>query len=215
MQCPLCHNTDKILDYAADKKRCYLQCSVCNLVFVSPEFLPSPTQEKQEYDLHENSIEDEGYVNFLAKVLTPLSQCIASHNKPIKTGLDFGCGPAPVLASLLQKKDIEMSTYDLFYDNRPDVLSRQYDLITCTEAIEHFHHPHIEWALFNRIILPGGILAIMTKRVIDKARFDNWHYKNDPTHVSFFSESTFRFLATRDGYSVSFPANDVALLIKQ
>jgi len=54
----------------------------------------------------------------------------------------------------------------------------------------------------------------MTKRVLDKARFENWHYKNDITHVSFFSEATFRFLGQRDGLDVAFPADDVVLLKK-
>lgn len=108
-----------------------------------------------------------------------------------------------------------MSTYDPFYAPTLKVLERSYDIVTCTEAIEHFHSPHVEWALFNKLVAPGGVLAIMTKRVLDKARFVNWHYKNDITHVSFFSEKTFEYLAQRDGYDVKFPANDVVLMKKR
>ena len=171
--------------------------------------------EKQEYDLHENSFEDEGYRKFLRKVLTPLSSFIKATSKAELCGLDFGCGPAPVLASMLTEEGVNMNTYDPFYAPNLQVLEREYDLVTCTEAIEHFHAPHVEWALFNELVASGGALAIMTKRVLDKTRFANWHYKNDITHVSFFSETTFQYLAERDGYDVSFPANDVVLLRKR
>ncbi|AXT38526.1 class I SAM-dependent methyltransferase [Alteromonas sp. BL110] len=215
MSCPLCQSANTSSHYHTDKKREYLQCSQCDLVYVSPEFLPSKEIEKQEYDLHENSFEDEGYRKFLGKVLTPLSPLIKATNAKALSGLDFGCGPAPVLASMLSEDGVNMSTYDPFYAPTLKALEKRYDIVTCTEAIEHFHAPHMEWALFNKLVASGGVLAIMTKRVLDKARFANWHYKNDVTHVSFFSEATFQYLAQRDGYDVSFPANDVVLMKKR
>ena len=215
MSCPLCQSADTSSHYHTDKKRDYLQCSQCDLVYVSPEFLPSKQIEKREYDLHENSFEDEGYRTFLGKVLTPLTPFIESAESSELVGLDFGCGPSPVLASMLEQKGLKMSTYDPFYANDQKVLEKKYDIVTCTEAIEHFHAPHTEWALFNSLIDSSGVLAIMTKRVIDKARFENWHYKNDITHVSFFSETTFQYLAQRDGYDVDFPANDVVIMRKR
>ena len=214
MYCPLCQNTHSIIDYAQDKKRVYLQCMRCELVFVDPAFLPSSAQEKHEYDLHENSFEDEGYRKFLGKVLAPLSAHISQRKNELLKGLDFGCGPAPVLANMLEDLGISMSTYDPFYANHINVLEGTYDVITCTEAIEHFHHPHKEWALLSNLLADKGILVIMTKRVIDKARFLQWHYKNDPTHVSFFSEATFRYLAAKADFTVTFPTNDIAIMIK-
>ena len=215
MYCPLCKSANAASHYHSDKKRDYLQCNQCKLVYVSPEFLPSKELEKQEYDLHENSFEDEGYRKFLRKVLTPLTPFIKNAQSSALVGLDFGCGPAPVLASMLEAEGVKMSTYDPFYANNLSVLEQNYDLVTCTEAIEHFHTPHLEWALFNNLTTAGGILAIMTKRVLDQAKFANWHYKNDVTHVSFFSEATFRYLADRDGYDVIFPASDVVIMRKR
>jgi len=216
MHCPLCLNTNSISHYAQDKKREYLQCGECQLVFVAPSFLPSAEKEKQEYDLHENSFEDEGYRRFLSKVITPITEYITFHSTNSSlTGLDFGCGPAAVLADMLSEKGVHMHTYDPFFANTPEVLQRTYDIVTCTEAIEHFHAPHKEWQQFNLLVQSGGIIVIMTKRVIDKSRFLQWHYKNDPTHVSFFSEATFEYLAKRDGYDVSFPTADIALFKKR
>ncbi|GFD93548.1 2-polyprenyl-3-methyl-5-hydroxy-6-metoxy-1,4-benz oquinol methylase [Alteromonas sp. KUL154] len=215
MSCPLCLSSVTPSHYHSDKKRDYFRCDACSLVYVAPDQLPSMEQEKQEYDLHENDFEDEGYRKFLGKVLTPLTPFLnASRDKELR-GLDFGCGPAPVLASMLELKGVHMQTYDPFYAKTPEVLKQKYDIITCTEAIEHFHTPHREWTLLNELLAPRGLVAIMTKRVIDKARFANWHYKNDITHVSFFSEATFEFLAQRDGFEVTFPASDVVLMRKR
>ncbi len=56
-------------------------------------------EERAEYDLHENSIEDMGYVNYLDNFL------IKAVDPYINEGqaLDFGCGPEPVLAELLKR----------------------------------------------------------------------------------------------------------------
>ena len=78
MYCPLCKSANTSSHYHTDNRRDYLQCSQCDLVYVSPEFLLSKQIEKQEYDLHENSFEDEGYRKFLRKVLTPLTPFIES-----------------------------------------------------------------------------------------------------------------------------------------
>ena len=209
MQCPLCFDSNTIF-YHQDNKRAYFQCQCCKLVFVSPEALPSTSAEKSEYDKHENSFEDDGYRTFLNKLITPL----ITHIKPSSSALDFGCGPAPVLAELLKEKGLEVSIYDPFYADNIEVLEQSFDVITCTEAIEHFHQPAKEWSLFNYMLKPNGILAIMTKRVLSKERFKQWHYKNDPTHVSFFSEATFNYLAHRDTFSVEFPTSDVVLMKK-
>ncbi len=128
MSCPLCQSANTSSHYHTDKKREYLHCNQCDLVYVSPAFLPSKEIEKQEYDLHENSFEDEGYRKFLGKVLTPLSPFIKASNAPALSGLDFGCGPAPVLASMLSDEGVNMSTYDPFYAPTLKVLERSTTL---------------------------------------------------------------------------------------
>ncbi|MAI39071.1 class I SAM-dependent methyltransferase [Alteromonas sp.] len=209
MRCPLC-STSAITPYFTDKKRPYLQCSECDLVFVHPDFLPSAHTEKSEYDKHENSFDDDGYKQFLRKLVNPLLSLINTG----ETALDFGCGPAAVLAKMLKDEGLNVDIYDPFYAPFEEVLNRSFDVITCTEAIEHFHHPAKEWSILTSMLNPSGILAIMTKRVIDKERFATWHYKNDPTHVSFFSERTFSYLARRDGFDIKFPSSDVVLMRK-
>jgi len=54
----------------------------------------------------------------------------------------------------------------------------------------------------------------MTKRVLDRQAFSSWHYKNDPTHVCFFSIKTFQWIAARWGADLTVPEKDVVLFTK-
>ena len=73
-----------------------------------------------------------------------------------------------------------------------------------------------ETAEIGRLLLemlkPAGWLGIMTRLVTDEVDFTQWYYKNDPTHVSFFSRETFRYLAERDKLKVEFIGDNVILL---
>ncbi|MCW8093449.1 class I SAM-dependent methyltransferase [Alteromonas sp. ASW11-130] len=207
--CPLCQ-TNNTEFYIQDKRRSYWQCQTCDLVFVEKKALPSTCTELNEYKLHENDAEDEGYKNFLSRLAIPLLDALPLQ----QCGLDFGCGPSPVLAQILEDAGHEVAIYDPFFQPDESVLTRKYDFISCTEAIEHFHNPHRELELWHRLLKSRGWLAIMTKRVLSKERFINWHYKNDQTHVSFFSEKTFNFIAKQWGFTLHIVTADVVLLQK-
>lgn len=208
--CPLCHNSTSMPFYR-DKRRSYLQCTRCELVWVPTEYHLSSDDEKAEYDKHENSLTDTGYLKFLSRVADPLVKRLT---QPAK-GLDFGCGPAPALAEQLKSQGHSVALYDLYYFPDPSVLEEQYDFITCTEVIEHLAEPATVIDQWINCLKPEGILAIMTKRVIDQAAFQNWHYKNDPTHIGFYSEATFKWLANHWKLKLEIIDKDVVFLIKQ
>ncbi len=104
-----------------------------------------------------------------------------------------------------------MRIYDPFYADDPALLERRYDFITATEVIEHFRTPRAEFERLFALLKPGGLLGVMTKRVIDREAFARWHYKNDLTHISFFSIPTLRWLAERYRCRVDFVQSDVAV----
>lgn len=208
--CPLCCQQHVLL-FSKDKQRDYLQCQNCLLVFVSRAHLLSPEQERQHYLLHNNDIHDRGYRQFLSRLAIPLLAALTPHHT---TGLDFGCGPGPLLAMILAEAGYEMHTWDPFFANFPAVLQQRYDFITCTEAIEHFVTPANEWHLWLQLLKPNGLLAVMTKCYPVAAEFSDWYYKRDPTHVSFFSPQTFQWLANKHQLQVAFPANDVVIFCK-
>ncbi|HPQ94215.1 MAG: class I SAM-dependent methyltransferase [Thiothrix sp.] len=216
--CPLCHGSTDF--YWADRVRHYFQCCCCQLVFADPATRLGPAAERRVYELHRNSAEDAGYRRFLMRLVEPLTQRLGidagkgSADGATLQGLDFGCGPGPALSVLLEARGCCMQLYDPFFAPDRRVLAARYDFITCTEVVEHLYTPAREWALLLQGLKPGGWLGIMTKLVLDREAFVHWHYKNDPTHVSFFSRPTFRFLAARDGLMPEFVGRDVILLRK-
>lgn len=208
--CPLCQSSHN-RTFSEDAQRLYLQCQRCLLVFVARQYLLTAEQERQHYLLHNNDIADAGYRQFLSKLAIPLLNMLGSDKQQ---GLDFGCGPGPLLAQMLSEAGHQMQVWDPFFANNPAVLQQQYDFISCTEAIEHFINPAIEWQLWLELLRPAGLLAIMTKCYPTAAAFGNWYYKRDPTHISFFSEQTFQWLAQQYNLQLAFPTNDVVIFRK-
>jgi SAM-dependent methyltransferase len=207
--CPLCEQHDSRFFYE-DKRRPYYQCQCCALVFVPQEYLLDAEAEKAHYDLHENDPLDAGYRRFLSRTAEPLLERLAPHSK----GLDFGCGPGPALAMMLQEAGHEMALYDVYFHPDRSVLAQRYDFVTATEVIEHLYQPNQIWQQWLNLVKPGGWLGVMTKLVKDVEAFASWHYKNDITHVCFYSQETFNYLAQRDNLQIEFIGNDVILLRK-
>jgi len=207
--CPLCL-CDICKPFYRDKRRDYFRCSSCQLVFVPVHQHLTTLEEKAIYDLHQNQIEDAGYRRFLSRLATPLSARLQQE----ANGLDYGCGPGPLLAKMLEEQGHKMQIYDPHYADLPNRLQCQYDFITCTEVVEHFRQPHAEFNRLFSLLKPNGLLGIMTKLVIDAEAFSCWHYKNDLTHVSFFSESTFAWLARRYHCEYELLGKDVILMRK-
>ncbi|MBS3963781.1 MAG: class I SAM-dependent methyltransferase [Methylomonas sp.] len=208
--CPLCQHVG-VQHFHHDKRRDYFRCPVCELVFVPAAQHVSRISERAEYDLHCNDLDDPGYRQFLSRLAEPLSARLAS----AAHGLDFGCGPGPLLANMLRQQGHDLAVYDPMYADNPDVLSRNYDFITCTEVIEHFRQPAQAFEQIFQCLKPGGILGLMTKLVIDASAFSRWHYKNDPTHVSYYSPPTMTWLATSNHCEIEFIGTDVMILTRQ
>jgi hypothetical protein len=115
---------------------------------------------------------------------------------------------------LFEEAGFDVAVYDPYYADIPELLDRQYDFITASEVVEHLREPSTEWAGLWSCLKAGGILGIMTKLVIDADAFSRWHYKNDPTHICFYSVATFEWLAGYLRAELRFPFTDVVLLIK-
>ncbi|GHB08335.1 class I SAM-dependent methyltransferase [Modicisalibacter luteus] len=209
LSCPLCSNT-YICHYHGDSRRDYWQCQTCQLVYVERSQHLAPAEEKAVYDRHENSPEDVRYRRFLSRLFTPLNERLV----PGAQGLDFGCGPGPTLSVMFEEAGHPMALYDVYYAPDRQVLEGSYDFITASEVIEHLAEPGLVLTQLADRLAPGGWLGLMTKRVQVREDFARWHYILDPTHISFFSEATFEWLAAHLGMQVEFPDTDVALLYK-
>ncbi len=193
-----------------DKQRIFLQCNTCKLISVPTENQLSPADEKAQYDKHQNNPEDIGYRKFLSRVFDPLLKQISRNS----LGLDFGCGPGPTICHMANEHGIKVCNYDLYYFNQPELLERQYDFITMTEVIEHIADPKLLFVKLDTLLKREGLLAIMTKRVMDIQAFSNWHYKNDPTHICFYSIKTFEWIALKLEWRLEVIDKDVIFLHK-
>ena len=207
--CPMCRRFGAI-HFHSDKNRHYLRCECCGLVFVPTRFHLSPLEERAIYDHHQNCPFDDDYRSFLARLAGARLEQIAFGS----TGLDFGSGPGPTLSLMLAEHGHKVDLYDPFYAPDTNYLSATYDFITSTEVVEHLARPGVELEQLWSLIRPSGWLALMTKRLTSREAFPMWHYKNDPTHISFFSEKTFEILAEKWHTKAEFFGADVVLFKK-
>jgi hypothetical protein len=210
MTCPLCGTTGAITIYK-DESREYRQCSACRLVFVPSNLFLSFENEKERYDYHQNSPDDPEYRGFLGRLFAPLLERL----EPGSRGLDFGSGPGPTLSIMFSEAGFPTEIYDCFYAEAPEAFERIYDFITASEVVEHMREPCIELDRLWSILKPGGWLGIMTCLLPAEQLFKEWHYKNDDTHICFFSRPTFEWLATRWRAEIVFPDRDVVLFRKR
>ena len=175
----------------------------------------SISSEHAFYGTHENGVDDLGYRQFLKRFLDPfLEECPVGEK--YLTGLDFGCGPGPALAAMLTEQGADMSLYDPLYYPDKGVLNKQYDFIVSTEVFEHLHDPSAVMDVLSGILMQGGCLGVMTEFLpVEKEKFAQWHYRRDPTHVGFWSERTFAYVAERWGFDVKTIDRRVVLLSKR
>lgn len=188
----------------------YHRCVACMATLMAPRHWPDPAQERAIYALHDNNPDDPGYRRFLAKVTEPLSEKLEEG----MSGLDFGCGPGPALARMLEETGMRVSLYDPLFAPGRSVFERTYHFITCTEVVEHLRQPASVFRQLDSLLQPGGWLAVMTCFQTDDSRFARWHYRRDPTHIVFYREETLACIAERMKWELEVPVKDVALFRK-
>ena len=188
----------------------YWRCPNCLATFLDAAQLLGPEEEFKRYSLHMNDPADQGYRTFLRQLADPLLQRLPTN----QVGLDYGCGSGPALAQMLTQAGHTVKLYDPFFHPDTAGLTQTYDFITCTEVAEHFYHPYEEFGKLRALLRPGGLLAIMTCFQTDDSRFENWQYRRDETHVTFYKEETFHHLAALFGWQCDVPCRNVVFMRK-
>lgn len=209
MFCPVCRgiSAHAFPDPALGQ---YARCPDCEATFLDPAHHPDADAEYAQYLHHDNRPDDPRYRAFLSRLSVPLLARLASG----LDGLDYGCGPGPALAQMMQEAGQRMALYDPFFEPDTTVLTHRYDFVTCTEVAEHFHAPADEFDRLDAMLRPGAWLGVMTCFQTDDCLFANWHYRKDPTHVVFYRPRTFEVIAQQRGWTFECPAKDVALMRK-
>lgn len=209
MICPIC-SISNVLSFQEIETKEYFRCNTCLGIFADPEDHLSPEKEKERYSLHNNDVNDLEYRKFLSKLYDPLAQRLEKGSM----GLDYGCGPGPALASMFIEDGFSVDLYDPYFSPDDSFLNKKYDFITCTEAAEHFYEPQKEFKQLDSVLVKNGILGIMTNFYDESINFGEWYYIKDPTHVVFYSETTFQCIAEERSWQVEIPCKNVVFFKK-
>jgi hypothetical protein len=171
------------------------------LIFVPPAFHISREDALRRYALHQNNLENKGYVAMFQEKIAVVKRVCPN----VKTVLDYGCGRDMTLMALLRKEGYEtVDGYDPNFLPQQNLKS-EYDLIISTEAFEHFQEPYNEMRKIAALLAPSGYAAIMTRFYAGAAgEFDSWYYKRDPTHIAFYRPETFAWIARHLGFKIVF-----------
>jgi len=189
--CPICLECNT-QEYSQDKFRSYSICNVCGLIFVPRSELISTQDERARYGHHQNESEDPAYFNYLSKIV---NDCIPSL-KPGDEGLDFGCGPSPLMAKIFSSRGFTADSYDLYFHPHLPYKNKTYDFIILSEVIEHLRNPIEVMKELGHLLNVNGKFFIKTKFYPEKELFHHWFYKRDSTHIQFFNEEAFKHLAS-------------------
>ena len=174
----------------------YFHCENCKAISRKLTSLPDAITEKKRYDQHQNS-PDDGYEKFISPIINYVLKNISTE----KTGLDFGSGPNSILANILGEKKYTLSKFDPFYETGSSVLNNTFDFIIACEVIEHFHYPQNEFKKLKEKLNQKGEILIMTHLYDFAINFENWYYKNDFTHVFFYTQETIEWIKKQYDFS--------------
>lgn len=210
MNCKICNSNTNRIERSFRKQaesRFYRHCPSCDFIFLEDRHLCTPKEELERYKQHENSIDDPVYVEIFMKFIN--KAVLAYTKKDDIECLDFGSGPQPVLAELLEREFAwSVDIYDKFYATEKVYEGKTYDLITATEVAEHLDDPLHYFKLFKKLLRPEGTLSVMTLFHPGKDDFTGWFYINDPSHIAFYSEKTMETIAAIVGLNILYCDKD-------
>lgn len=209
MKCRLCNSKD-IKTFTVESR--YYYCNNCELIFIDSSNFSSESKEHQSYLQHENTPQNEGYVNMFKDFI---EQLIEEYVDEINTVLEYGCGPGPVLADLLEDRGLKVKKYDPFFYPEQNFLEHKYDLITSTEVFEHFQDPKKEVQKLVNLMKTGSYLAVMTSFHQGIEHFKNWWYRRDLTHIAFYNLNTFKYIEKEYPLQIIKTNNENNILLKK
>ncbi|MGB7293541.1 MAG: class I SAM-dependent methyltransferase [Thermodesulfobacteriota bacterium] len=168
------------------------------------------------------------FLSLLKKLPIDLGQSERKHNAAAKriafsfvpeteekVALDIGCRDG-FWSEQLKKKGYNVLAIDIKPSYRESIIcdvengipfsDESFNLVWCTEVIEHLHNPKYLFQEIERVIRPGGLAIITTPNS------SCWYYSifrlfklnpqklQNPDHKHFFDEKSIRSLAS--GYTV-------------
>ena len=221
--CPLCNANDESNLFTKSGFN-HVRCRICELVYVNPIL--------NEEKLHNFYLDEESYNNVLTNSLQieldrlrfnyhlDLIEQHMGLQKPGKI-LDVGAGPGTFVeiakerswdptavefnsfcVKRIRSLGIECIDTPLEYSNFPD---NSFDCVTLWAVFEHLQQPHSMLQVINRLLKPGGVLAILVPNIDSlaaKIMHESCATFSGDTHINFFSPKTLCNIQELNGFSV-------------
>jgi SAM-dependent methyltransferase len=218
--CRICRNPSYPV---FEDTRPFFACNVCGLIFsdciISPEAV-----EKHYKDQHVNPFdwmkEANGFVEWIKN---------AGFSVPLLSLsiLDYGSGSG-LLTEALRKIGFKVDCYEPMVHGEFDFsnYSQSYDAIILNEVVEHLEDINQILDIVYKVLAADGIVIIktlLTDQIINdpenfKGLFTRWWYKDDPTHISFFSFLTIDYICHDRGRKLAVRAislNDNCVVLQK
>lgn len=185
----------------------YNHCEVCKLYY-------SKTQRNWTSDDFLAKVYNTRYVSYDTDIIyasgnRPSAMYRLMHNafqNYLKSNayiLDYGCGRGFWVNKLNEEGFKNIYGYDPYYRPNAEALQNKYDLITCTEVIEHDYDIVKTFNKFNAMLHVGGVLLVSTD-VTDEMDEVSENYYTCPRvgHVMLYAKETLAYLANQTGFSL-------------
>ena len=216
--CPICGpDAPSVVryDFAPHK---VVVCSSCGLTYLSPRLTESAILELYKDEAYYNSkISGQGYDEYMeisdnwVKTFTLRLKQIAPYKSTGKA-LDIGCGPGYFLTAAqklgfdvhgLDPSDYIVTQAQKTWGDRVRLgliesagyEPESFDLVVAFDTFEHIYEPKQFLAAIQRVLKPGGVLAITTPdptSLLSKISGKNWVSFKLPEHVFYWSPGTIR-----------------------
>jgi hypothetical protein len=175
----------------------FSRCTTCASALRNEGTRLDAEAERARYLLHRNDPEDPGYAAWLRGFV---AMAEGAGLKPGMAVLDYGSGPEPALAGMLRAKGYEACAWDPIFAPNAEAFERSYGAVLCLEVAEHFREPFVSFKEIGSLLAPEGLVVLRTSSPpgSDEA-FSRWWYKEDPTHVVFYSEAGMKAVTGRAG----------------
>lgn len=152
----------------------------------------------------------------LKKCIPGYEQAVREHaKKHLRRIMDYGAGHGVTVFELAEQgfDIVGVDPYSPSGDERilrkhlkelnfPD---NSFDGIFAIETMEHIPNVLEIFAELRRILKPGGVLLVQTRRLEDEQHIQqgsNWFYLKEPSmHVSIYSERAMRVIAQKVGFT--------------
>lgn len=196
--CLLCQHPH-LKSLSCQDGRRYWECERCEYLFLDPSQRLALIAERERYLLHDNNLEDPSYFKYLRKTWDKL---IVEPGWIPQMALDYGCGPTKGLEAVLLESAVQVWSYDPIFYPEKNWPREGFDVIYCSEALEHAFSPADVFSEWIDRLKSDGQIVLRTQFHSGIEAVESWWYASDPTHVGFFNATTFDYVAQTWGLQV-------------